>query len=138
MEKPQYIHVNDLIVKVQRWLIGPDGIVVSVMVTGEHVVTQLMQIVDDGSALVRWEGFEPTTAEMQMQSHRASGDGPQAVHRLELTMKSEAFPKPAASLTVEESITVLTEQIGAMRAEVEMLRSRVEILENKRPHSPGE
>ncbi|MCA9834881.1 MAG: bZIP transcription factor [Thermomicrobiales bacterium] len=128
MERPDYVSINGQHIKVHRWQVGADGIAVTAMVNGDFSGNALLESLSIDQSQVSWEGFEPVEADIAVTAHRVNGEGPRAVHRLEFTMHSDAFPRPAVSLPDAERIDVLEKEVRELRREIAALRARVEEL----------
>lgn len=131
MERPDYVSINGQHIKVHRWQVGTDGITVTAMVNGDHSGKALLGLLTAGQTVVSWEGFGPVQAQIEVTAHRVNGEGPRAVHRVEFTMRSDAFPRPVSVVSDTERIDALVNEVRELRREVAELQARLEAMEKK-------
>lgn len=122
---PRHVYIHNTPVQVRNWQIGSDAITFRAMLRGERGADEILHLAEQKSVSIRWEDTPEYAGNIEIVQHSVTGDGPTAVHLLQLRiwpLPPAPEAKPSQPLSLEEHVAALRTEVASLRREVAALR----------------
>lgn len=124
MQNPGFITLNGHRIKAQRWHSDSHAITFTAVIHGENLANELVAAIDLPRAILTIDDESTLAGNARLLKQRGHGDGPTAVHRLEIEFIPEDSPSALVKLTADEKLDAILAELRALRREVNTLRGR--------------
>lgn len=121
MQKPGFVTLNNHRIKVQRWQDEPGVIAFTTVVRGEHLGQDIVDEVERGEISLVVED-QILTGLARVTDHRASGEGTNAVHRIQIRMETKPDGVTEVESAPDDKLDLILAELRLLRREVAALR----------------
>lgn len=123
MRKPRFVGLNEHRLYPQNWQWDAGQILFDTVIRGENLGDEIVELMEYGTPTLTVDG-KVFAGKGRITSHRTTGSGPTAVHRIEMTFESDRESPAADEGSIHQKLDDLLAEVRALRAEVNQSRSQ--------------